>query len=59
LRTLQFRPDFHSQLFQLSRICHAYALGGQIALISDDTISGKIAKDVFAREPALGHQETS
>ena len=27
----------------------AEALGGLIALISDDTISGKIAKDVFAR----------
>ena len=27
----------------------ADALGGLIALISDDTISGKIAKDVFAR----------
>ena len=27
----------------------ANALGGLIALISDDTISGKIAKDVFAR----------
>ncbi len=34
----------------------AAQLGGLIALISDNTISGKIAKDVFAEMMATGHE---